>query len=433
MIRPAATKINQDHWGFYEVGGTKFYSKLQAIEFSTKTKQPVKFNYNNQVFDRFDWSKEPHGTLDHWYTMRAHQIRDKYDYIVLFYSGGADSYNMLMTFVENGIYIDEIAHLHSMDAYNGDKKAEPNEEIFFTSIPNTQKLLENHPLYKHTVHRAIDITAWEVQVLSKRELKWDWYYNTNNWYSPWTLCLANIREADPAYGQLAEKGKTVCFLFGVEKPDIKADQNGFSVVYSEMALSAFVSPFSQMANCEWHKSEGFYWTPDLPELACKQAHIVRRFMQNLTPKMIDNVHVTGGTKFSEKEQDFSLWPKCEVRVDDTWYQLTDQGLIRLIYSYRTPDVATCPKPKSAFFGGKDAWLWNPMAPDLGQRRYQKSVLWYRNYVRSLDPSWWWELKMDPKKGLPYNGGLRSMRNAYSLEPSMQEKKTLGARKLNRSY
>ena len=54
MVRPITKKHNLDHWGFYQVGEIKTYSKIEAIEISGKIKKPIKFNFNDDVFDSFD-------------------------------------------------------------------------------------------------------------------------------------------------------------------------------------------------------------------------------------------------------------------------------------------------------------------------------------------------------------------------------------------
>jgi len=47
-------------------------------------------------------------SLDFLYALRARQLREKYDYLVLYFSGGADSTNILKTFIDNNIFLDEI-------------------------------------------------------------------------------------------------------------------------------------------------------------------------------------------------------------------------------------------------------------------------------------------------------------------------------------
>ena len=68
-----------------------------------KTKEEVFFYYNDEIYDKIDWSIEPPGTLDFYYKEQAQRIRDSYDYVILCFSGGADSTNILNTFYYNNI------------------------------------------------------------------------------------------------------------------------------------------------------------------------------------------------------------------------------------------------------------------------------------------------------------------------------------------
>jgi hypothetical protein len=97
---------DKDQFGFYKVGDLKFYSKLQALEMQQHTNICPTWHFNESTFKSIDWSIEPKESLSELYKKRAQQIREKYDYIVLWYSGGADSHNVLMSFVKNNIFID---------------------------------------------------------------------------------------------------------------------------------------------------------------------------------------------------------------------------------------------------------------------------------------------------------------------------------------
>ena len=63
----------------------------------------IKYNFNI-----FDWSKEPTESWKELKKQRAQHIRDNYDYVVLYFSGGSDSTTVLNSFYDNNIYIDEI-------------------------------------------------------------------------------------------------------------------------------------------------------------------------------------------------------------------------------------------------------------------------------------------------------------------------------------
>ena len=99
---------NNDKLGFYMLGGKKFYTKPEALVEATKTGIFPEWNFNRNVFDSYNWSVEPNIDIKELYRLRALQLREKYDYLILAYSGGADSHNILLSFMRQNIHIDEI-------------------------------------------------------------------------------------------------------------------------------------------------------------------------------------------------------------------------------------------------------------------------------------------------------------------------------------
>ena len=149
------TYSRQDKFGYYLVGNDiKTYSKVEAVEVSNRLRKPFRWVFNEDVFLNFDWQTEPTEPLEELYAQRAHQIREQYDYIVIWYSGGADSHNVLQSFIKNNIFVDEIAQFHSHD---GDKTWDSylNAEVEKVAIPVTQELLSAMP---GTKHRVVDLT-----------------------------------------------------------------------------------------------------------------------------------------------------------------------------------------------------------------------------------------------------------------------------------
>ena len=65
--------------GYYEVDGFITYSKSQACLLASKTQKMPRWNFNDKVFEHFDWKTEPPGDLYDWYGVRARQIRESID------------------------------------------------------------------------------------------------------------------------------------------------------------------------------------------------------------------------------------------------------------------------------------------------------------------------------------------------------------------
>src|SRR5210317_184486 len=112
--------FNPDKFGYYiarKNDGSiyKTYSLTEAYEFSNN----VKWHFNDEVFSKYNWKIEPIESLFELYKKRCQQIRENYDYIVLMYSAGADSDNVLNCFVRNNIKLDEVFSWNNISSLPG--------------------------------------------------------------------------------------------------------------------------------------------------------------------------------------------------------------------------------------------------------------------------------------------------------------------------
>jgi len=100
------------HW---EVDGEIYYNKLQALALKNNN---IKFRFAESQFTSFDNTS----TIDdRVYLSRLMQLKNKYDYLRLFYSGGADSKLILDTAYANKILIHEIVLLKTWSGKNADE------------------------------------------------------------------------------------------------------------------------------------------------------------------------------------------------------------------------------------------------------------------------------------------------------------------------
>jgi hypothetical protein len=185
------TPVSGDQFGYYSVGDIKTDSKFEAIEMHARTGQHFNWHFNQFYYGMHNWLAEPAEPLKELYRQRAQEIRDQYDYVVLFYSGGADSWQVLNAFVENDIKIDEIVHCHNYKAVNSKSDYTMTEEIFFTAIPAVEKLLERYP---HIKHRVIDISDTVDRLLERPDIKFDYAYLGKGLWSLNALARSYIRD-----------------------------------------------------------------------------------------------------------------------------------------------------------------------------------------------------------------------------------------------
>ena len=88
---------------FYKVGDQIIANKTLALVEATKRGVFPSWEYHHDVFGAMNWSAPITETLDDLYRERCQQLRDKYDYLILCYSGGSDSWTILNTFLKHKI------------------------------------------------------------------------------------------------------------------------------------------------------------------------------------------------------------------------------------------------------------------------------------------------------------------------------------------
>ena len=93
--------------GYYTVNDQRYDNKITALIRASELKTDVKWHYFDDIFINAHKNNVLSDTnLEDLYKIRAQQLRDSYDYLILNYSGGSDSHNILHTFLKNNIKLD---------------------------------------------------------------------------------------------------------------------------------------------------------------------------------------------------------------------------------------------------------------------------------------------------------------------------------------
>jgi hypothetical protein len=261
-------------FGYYQVGEFETFSKVEAIELQKLTGKFPHWIFNQLEFSAYNWSKEPTQTLSELYAKRAQQLRESYDHIVLFYSGGSDSSNILETFVKNNIPFEEIA---TTDYWNLD----PDPTSFFhaeqiqVSFPRIKQLQNQGLKFQH---RRIDLSELAVKILNDSTYNINRAYFGNSHWGTNHLAKSYIRETTPDYQQLADKGKKVVFVWGCDKPRLFFENNKFCIKFMDYADTC-IPTRTQLVNREWEYDEFFYWAPECADIVCKQGHTLMKFFK----------------------------------------------------------------------------------------------------------------------------------------------------------
>jgi hypothetical protein len=346
----------QDQFGYYTVGNLTTYSKFEAMIAEEKTGQKLVWNFNDQVYGQYDWTYEPEETLEELYRQRAQQIRDQYDYVVLWFSGGADSNNILNAFLDNDIKIDEIASCTNYRA-TGDKTNHLNGEIFHLATYLAESAQARQPGLKYTIFDHLDYTLnFYIQDTNKL----DWIYRAGGHQSPNIVLKQYMKLNTPHWQKLFDSGKRVCFIAGVDKPWVSRLNGQYYFRFIDTYIDDAAGPGSQMDNLPQEHNDSFYWSPELPKLVIKQAHIIKRYIA------ASDLNDPAAGFVTDKSLIKSA-PRIHIvgKGTDNWYMTTDR-MHDLIY----PNWVVNPfqaKSPSIVLSKRDTWFFD--IEDSNQAKY----------------------------------------------------------------
>jgi len=264
--------------GEYCVGGLRFLNKYDALVFATQTNQTVMWDFNDAVFSCFDWTVPVPENIDELYKRRAQQLRDKYDYVSLFFSGGLDSTNVLHAFIDNDIRLDEIV-MYKPRCYVHD----PNSpvlgknlfsELEFAALPHLQKYVEGKGIKVRTIFFE-DV----FDTLLRNNTYVSQFYKISA-LSASNLARVAIAVTDADWRSLYDAGKNVAHIQGADRPVLSKQGAGYTFAFNDSVSSFSFEPAEANETSEKLKAhqhhEWFYWTPDMPKLAIKQAQLTKQ-------------------------------------------------------------------------------------------------------------------------------------------------------------
>jgi len=351
--------MNKDQFGYYLVGGLKTYSKIEALEYAHLVNSPVKWIFNDDAFSKHPWHIDPQIDLKNLYKKRAEQIREKYDYIVVWYSGGVDSFTVLNSFKENNIHVDEIAQFHARE---GERTWDSflNKEVKDVAIPQTQEFLKSMP---HTKHRMVDLTPIIKSVFGEDNNHLDFIYYSNHAFGPHHLARSYLREKISDWAKIIASGKKLCFVYGSDKPPIKYDiqTDKYFLQFFDI-IDGCVGPRTQILDRKEEHDELFYWSPDATDLMTRQAHIIVNYMRNPPIQDLDSNYLTKDPWMywlgpDNKHLSYRITTRTATKINSKLYYLTTAGLNRLIYPDWREDTFSLGKNIGYIFGPRDRWWW----------------------------------------------------------------------------
>ena len=237
----------------YRIDGTTFYNPFLAFlhgAHNTPYENP-KFVCYDSVFKDLDWTKEPTESVQELIDARTRQLAQRYEKIIIAFSGGTDSVTLYNSFVRQNIFIDEL-----IISYSPYTEAHP--------VTTADWLIKNHP-DKRT----------RITVLNRNDPQYYTKFDNESWVLENTGNLGYFNLSAPGsyfYQHCSDTwGNTNwCMIIGYEKPHILRENNQWLAVH----LDKVVKPSFGYSNLEY-----FFLTPDFPQLHLKQTHMLLRYIK----------------------------------------------------------------------------------------------------------------------------------------------------------
>lgn len=243
--------------------------------------------YNN-IFNSLDWSKEPIESLKTLMSQRAFQLREKYSYIIVYFSGGSDSTTVLNTFVSNNIPIDEIVINAFTDLpdikYNGTVALDYLKQINYTGKVTLVRLTNDiiNTFCKKELWLKHKYFAGSIHTLNRMVVS---FYEENN------LIKTSNRPSEIGH------------IYGESNPIIIVKDTKY---YCQL-------PYRMIGGVGWEENLSlFYTSADFPKLHLKQAHIIAKYFIENHPE--EKVILESNPKYRIKYKSL---------IRDPWNQAVD--------------------------------------------------------------------------------------------------------------
>lgn len=293
-------------YGFYRVGNEIITHKISALMRARQSGQAPTWHFHADTYSKINWSQDPPFPVTHYYHQRARQLREKYEYLVLSFSGGSDSWTVLKSFVDSGTHLDEVYVRWPIKASQGrytvSADTDPANILSEWDLTILPMIRHFQNIMPHTTFTILD---WSDSLLTRELSDYDWL-NVQDAINPGVHLKYNSigqSELDAIHS-----GKRTAIIFGADKPHLALD-NGQIYCY-------FLDKFANVhPNNSFERiCELFYWTPELPELVWAQARAIYRYLK-VNPQVADLIDWRVPFKPERK----NLWDKIVKDIIYTEY------------------------------------------------------------------------------------------------------------------
>jgi len=272
---------------YYTCNSLIFEKKIEALIYSQTVNKPVQWYLQDHIFSKYPWHIEPQESLDELYDKRAKELREKYDYLILCFSGGADSNNILESFIRQNLHLDEIVTLHTdyvikvHTDLNIKNKSNDNlaAEHILNAIPRLKYANEKLPKTKITIIDDTDSLTKSIQNYKNEE----WILKRNDHLGAIAPLRFNFFENKDIRKRL-DKYNSVAIIYGRDKPKIKLRDNDVFITFTDVGFNT-IKVTNHNSDYKNITTEYFYWNTSCLSMMAKQAHTVKKWLE-YNPSML---------------------------------------------------------------------------------------------------------------------------------------------------
>jgi acetolactate synthase small subunit len=260
----------QTNWSnvkyYFTIDDKKFLSDIDAIKYRNKYGGDINFKFNYSFTENANlWKINPNKSIIEYQDLHCRIIKEKYDNIILMYSGGTDSHTILNALIRNNI--------RNVTLYEATNSEHKSVSLRLAMVSSTLKQLEKYKyifqnLNYKVVSSALDRNK-ELIANTEKELdvvldkmkpqKFLDIYHSGSFYR----AFSNKNNK-----HLFDMTRKTCVIWGFEKPRIKIHEGYWSWYMKSSDIIYGKIPANDI-----YDDIFFFVSDDVPEIQIKLAWI----------------------------------------------------------------------------------------------------------------------------------------------------------------